>query len=293
MISSIICISKETYLNLQRNFLMTAATISTVLISTLLLGIFLVATLNLSSWTRKVIDQLQVISYLNDNVGEAEMRDLYQKIKEFPEVKEVQYVSKEQAFARLKATMEGKINLKNLPGNPLPNSFEIKLKNMSKVKILAEKVGRLPGISKVKYGKHLAESLLSLHRVVSFSGAILVFLSLLSTFFIVLNTIRLTIIARDKEIKVMSLVGATNWLIRWPFIFEGIIQGLLGTLPALLLIYFSYKFLVPTVAKTLPFIPFLSPGQIMGYLGWIMLLTGMGMGAVGAYISVNRHLNYE
>lgn len=293
MISSFIFIAKEAYFNLQRNLLMTVATISTFLISTLILGIFLLTTMNLSSWTQKVINQLQIVVYLKDDFSSDGIATLQKEVQTMSEVREVEFISKEKALARVKASLDGKVDLKHLPRNPLPNSFEIKLKNMHKVKEVADKLSKLPGIEKIKYGKYLAESLLALHTLVSIFGFLLVFLSLLSTFFIILNTIRLTILAREKEIKLMTLVGATPWLVRWPFILEGVIQGLVGTLPALLLISIAYKFLIPNIANTLSFIPFLAPQQVSGPLTLTLLLTGIGVGAVGAYISVNKHLTYE
>ncbi|MCL5037132.1 MAG: permease-like cell division protein FtsX [Chloroflexi bacterium] len=284
---------REVITNLRRNVLMNLASISTVTVSTIVLGLFLIATLNLGFWVQKIVDQLQIVIYLKDDVSQEQINRLYDAIKANPQVKDVEFISKQNALKRLQEKLKILIRMNDMPENPLPNSFEIKLKNSANIAAVAKELETFPGAENVKYGQNIAQKLLSLHQAVRIGGLLVVALSLICTIFIIVNTIRLTVYARRREIRIMQLVGAAFWFIRWPFILEGIMQGLLGALPAFVLVYLSYLLFVPRALHALPFIPFLPPSGILYYLLWTLLTTGIVIGGLGAFISVNKYLNYE
>ncbi|MGB4171598.1 MAG: FtsX-like permease family protein, partial [bacterium] len=136
----------------------------------------------------------------------------------------------------------------------------------------------------------VVERLFSLTRSIRIAGLVLVVLLLMATVFLISNTIRLTVFARRREIGIMKLVGATDWFIRWPFILEGILLGVLGTLVSVLILRRLYDWVVASIYSSLPFIPVIPPEGIMQPL--ILLLFGLGffVGAFGSLVSLRRFL---
>ena len=111
-----------------------------------------------------------------------------------------------------------------------------------------------------------------------------------ATLFIIVNTIRLTVFARRKEVEIMKYVGATDWFIRWPFMLEGMTLGFLGAVVANILLNISYASLMNTIHATLAFLPLLPTQPLMTYLTIFLLLAGIGIGALGSYISLRKFL---
>jgi cell division transport system permease protein len=230
---------------------------------------------------------------LQDSTPKAKIKQIYQVISRLPEVKSLEYISKEEALHRLQQKLKMDISLTDLPNNPLPNTFEIQLNNANKISRLAEAIKKMDYVEKVKYGEKIANKVLALNRAVHWVGSLVIIALLICTVFIISNTIRLTVYARRREIKIMQLVGAAFWFIRWPFIMEGMLQGVMGALPALLLVAGLYGLFVPQVQNNLPFIPLLSLTLIFNKMTTVALITGVAVGGIGSLISVNKYLQYE
>ena len=136
----------------------------------------------------------------------------------------------------------------------------------------------------------MVEHLFHLIRVLRFSGIMIALFLGAATLFIIVNTIRLTVFARRKEVEIMKYVGATDWFIRWPFMLEGMTLGFLGAVAANILLNISYASLMNTVHATLAFLPLLPTQPLMTYLTIFLLLAGIGIGALGSYISLRKFL---
>lgn len=207
-------------------------------------------------------------------------------------MKESEFVSREEALDRLREQFGERQDLLDFVEemNPLRHSFEIKAEEAEQVKVVAQEVGRIEGVAEVKYRQEVVERLFSLTRSIRIAGLVLVVLLLMATVFLISNTIRLTVFARRREIGIMKLVGATDWFIRWPFILEGILLGVLGTLVSVLILRRLYDWVVASIYSSLPFIPVIPPEGIMQPL--ILLLFGLGffVGAFGSLVSLRRFL---
>ncbi len=281
---------REVLTNIKRNPLMSITSVTTVMVLTLLLGYFVALVMNLQALTDALTSEIQVIAYLKDGLSPSQRRNIHSMLLQIPRVKGVHFVSKHVAFARLMNRMKGKIQLDDVSRNPLPDSFEITTTDPNHLKEVAYKVSELPGIEKVKYGKEIAQRMMALNRIISLTGIGVLSLLFLSTILIISNTIRLTVFARRREIDIMQMVGAAAWFIRMPFVLEGILQGLLGSSTAALIVGGSYKAVVPQLTQTVPFIPILSPEQVLPALLPGLILLGGLTGAMGSLISVNRFL---
>ncbi|MDK2928030.1 MAG: cell division transport system permease protein [Bacillota bacterium] len=283
---------RETGRSLVRNRLMSLASISTVALSLLILGVFLLGVANLNHIASTLENQVEVTAYLDDKVSGAAQAELIDQVKGLPGVREARFVSKEEALQRLKEQFGERRDLlaaveKN---NPLRNAVEVRTLTPGDVKPVVEELKKLPGVAKVSFKEEIIERLFALTRAIRYAGLGIVLLLVAGTVFLISNTIRLTVFARRREISIMKLVGATDWFIRWPFLLEGLCLGFIGSLPAVLLVVRFYAWLAANVYTTLPFVPLLAPGDLLGRLSLLLVGLGLLVGGLGSAISVRRFL---
>lgn len=290
MIYSLAYFFREVSVNMRRNIIMTMASISTTMILSIILGFFIVIIMNMNYWSENVVSQLQIVAYLSEDVTEKQIRVLKSSLETTPHVVNVIFISKEMALNRLRVKMKNQLEISDIGKNPLPDSFEIKVDEPDKIPQVATILKNMPGIEKVRYGERIANKLITVNRAIHWVGFIIIAALLISTIFIVSNTIRLTVFARRKEIEVMQLVGAANWFIRWPFILEGILQGFLGSLISLIILEGVYAYFIPKFKAAMPFFIMVSPEIAFNTVNISLLGTGIFVGAVGSLISVNKFL---
>ncbi len=283
---------KEAVSSIRRNGLMSFASISTVALSLLILGMFLIMVLNLNNMASNLESQVQVSVYLQDGLSDVQMREIGTKITKLPGVNQVIFVAKEEAMSRFKERLgEQQSILKALDGNnPLPNAFEVKMDSPEKVKPVAQAIAQIKGVENAKYGQEVVEQLFTLTRMIRIFGVILIGFLALAALFIISNTIRLTVFARRREIGIMKYVGATDWFIRWPFLLEGIILGFGGALLAVVLLNQTYGALIHQVYESLAFLPLIPQYPFINYISIVLLLIGTIIGALGSTISLRKFM---
>ena len=282
----------ESLHSIRRNGLMSMASLMTVALSLLILGIFTIMVLNLNNMALVLESQVQVTVYLQDSLKEAEIREVGTRITKLPGVTRVNFIDKKEAMARFKQRLGAQQGLLAELGeaNPLPNAFEVKVDRPERVKPVALAIAQLKGIEAARYGQEVVEQLFSLTRMVRIFGSVLIIFLGLAALFIIVNTIRLTVFARRREIGIMKYVGATDWFIRWPFIIEGVLLGSLGAAISSLLLTQLYGMVTGQVYGTLAFLPLLPQYPMLGYVNIFLLLAGVAIGALGSIISVKKFL---
>ena len=283
---------KETYKSIRRNGFMSFASISTVAVSLLVLGMFLMIFLNTNNLAQYLESQVQVSVYMQDSATEKELASVKEKLTKMPGVVKVTQVSKAQALERFKKRLGDQEQLLHSLGkeNPFPNSFEVQVDNPERIKVLTPQIGQLPKVETAKFGQEVVEHLFQLTKILRFGGILLVVFLAMATLFIISNTIRLTVFARRKEVIIMKYVGATDWFIRWPFLLEGMTLGFFGAVLASVLINSIYSGLLERIHATLAFLPLLSPSPLLLYVDLFLLVAGTGIGALGSYISLRKFL---
>lgn len=281
---------REGVRNLGRNGWMTAASISAVTVTLLLLGVFLVLALNLQSFVSDVENQVEMNVIIKDGVQRSDIDALGQKIQALPGVESVTFVSKEEGLAELKQRL--KDNGSALNGlemqNPLPDKFVVRAANPKDTPTLADKIWTLPNVQKVDYAKQTVEKIFQVTSVVRNVGLAFIVGLMFTTMFLIANTIKITIFARRKEIEIMKLVGATNWFIRWPFLVEGTLMGALGALLPIVLIAIGYHYV--SASPALYMFQLLSFSPLIPKVSMVILLMGAIIGMWGSFISVKRFL---
>ena len=283
---------KETYKSIRRNGFMSFASISTVAVSLLVLGMFLMIFLNTNNLAQYLESQVQVSVYMQDSATDKELAAVKEKLTKMPGVVKVTQVSKQQALERFKKRLGDQEQLLNSLGkdNPFPNSFEVQVDSPERIKVLTPQLGQLPKVETAKFGQEVVEHLFQLTKILRFGGILLVVFLAMATLFIISNTIRLTVFARRKEVIIMKYVGATDWFIRWPFLLEGMTLGFFGAVGAFILINSIYSGLLERIHATLAFLPLLPTSPLLLYVDLFLLVAGTGIGALGSYISLRKFL---
>ncbi|MCD8174346.1 MAG: permease-like cell division protein FtsX [Phascolarctobacterium sp.] len=283
---------RETYKSVRRNGFMSFASISTVAVSLLVLGIFLLISMNINNLAQYLESQVQVSVYMMDDADEEDLKKAQKELQKFPGVEKVTAISKEQALKRFKERLGTQEKLLDALGteNPFPNSFDVRVDSPETVKKIEDKINSIEKVEAARFGQEVVEHLVQLTKMLRIGGVFLVIFLSMSTLFIIANTIRLTVFARRKEVIIMKYVGATDWFIRWPFLLEGMSLGFLGAVIAVILLNSTYSALLSRIYATLAFLPLLSAQPLMAYITLFLLVAGTGIGALGSYISLRKFL---
>ena len=230
--------------------------ITTVAITLFIVGFFIIIVFDIQGILSSIKNQVEIAVYLKDNVTDELKTYLENEIKGWDEISQVNFVSKDQALEKFKKENEGSEILKEIQGNPLPASFELELKSPEKVEQVAlrfmDKDGNfIEGVDEVIYGQNYVQKLFSITAIAGTIAFLIIVVLLLAAIVLIFNTIRLAIHARRKEIEVMKLVGATNWFVRLPFLFEGFFEGFIGSIISVVLLYFLSNYLLIRVEKAI------------------------------------------
>ncbi len=284
----------ETATNLRRNLLMTVAAISTVAISLLLLGgvaILHMAVRNMTySWEAKV----EVSAYLSDDITEGEQQALQTEITELPQVQEVTYVSKGEAFEEFKEIFRNQPELvQPIDEDALPASLRVKLNDAEDTETVAALIRGRPGVDDVRYGGTIIKTLLRVNSLLRTITLVLAVILMAAASALIANTIRLGIFARREEIGIMKLVGATKWFIRIPFMLEGVFAALVGAIIAGSIVLAANLFLFPKMGEAFQFLQqvfsFTSAEIVQVLLA--LAAGGVLVGLIGSGMALRRFLD--
>jgi len=275
--------------------------ITTVAITLFIVGFFAVLVFDIQGIMNSMREQVELAVYLQDNISQ-ELNDYIEnEVSSWEETGNVVYISKEQALERFKEQNEGSDILKEIQGNPLPASFEITLNDPEKVELVAlrfmNKDGNfIEGIDDVVYGQAYVNKLFSITAIIGTIAILIIVVLLLATVVLIFNTIRLSIYARRKEIEVMKLVGATNWFVRIPFLFEGFFEGFIGSIMSVVLLYLLGHFLLirgeMVIVETMRIkeLAILGSSHIIIYIYIGIILLGGLLGIISSAIALRRYI---
>lgn len=297
----------ESIKSLKRNVWMTIASVSSVTITLTLVGIFAAVLLNVERIATGIENNIQINVYLDvdstdssetttNEAGETVANDsyhqVYDQISKVSGVESVTYSSKDEQLEKLQQTYGDDWSLFDGDSNPLQDVYIVEADSPSDVKKVAKKIADIEGVESVDYGGSNSDQLFSIAKFIrtwGFAGTILL---VVVAIFLISNTIRMTIMSRQRDIEIMRLVGAKNSYIRGPFFFEGAWVGLLGAIVPSIIIYFAYKTVYSSVNPQFE-VQGLSLYPIDTFLPLViggMFLVGIIIGALGSVISMRRYL---
>lgn len=282
---------REGIRSLGRNGWMTIASISAVTVTLLLVGLFLIVGFNLQAASLNVEGQVVMNVFLLPDATPADVPSLQTQIQNMPDVKSVVFVSKEEGLQQLRNKLQADQDL--LAGldsnNPLPNKYIVQAKDPAQTDAIAGRISTLAHVEKVVYQKDTVNRLLTWIAWARNFGIVLMLALIFTAMFLISNTIRITIFARRREIEIMKLVGATNNFIRWPFLVEGFLIGVLGASVPIALLSTGYAILVKNIA-ILPSFSLLTPVPLLSETGLFLLIVGSFIGMWGSVVSVRKFL---
>ena len=290
---------RDTMKSIERNNLMSAASVLSVIAALIILGIFLILTINVQEVTKDVESKLELKIFLQSEFTDTQKETIEQALEKSDLIESVSFESAEEALEKFTVSLEDYAPLLsgyNSENNPMPASFVVRVTDpddMEEVQSLAMSFEG-QGVEYVRYGQEYVEALVSFNKFTNtLSIVVLVVLSMISIF-IIYNTIKLTVFARRREIGIMKYVGATNAYIRAPFILEGTLLGLIGAIVAFLIIRITYYYVLGLVGGNL-FLPvdasLASPEAVMGQLIFFFLLYGGFIGAIGSVFAIRKFLD--
>lgn len=275
--------------------------ITTVAITLFIVGFFAIIVYDIQGIMSSIKSQVELRVYLKDNISEELKEYIEQEIISWEETESVEYVSRDLALERFKKQMEGSNILKEIEGNPLPASFDITLNNPEKIDQVElrfyEKDGNfIEGVDDVIYERKVVKPLFSITAIIGTIAFLIIIVLLLAAIVLIFNTIRLSIYARRKEIEVMKLVGATNWFVRIPFLFEGFFEGFAGSIISIILLYFIGNFLLIKGERAIVDImrikelAIVGSGNVMLYVYVGVLVLGGLIGLLSSVIALRRYV---
>lgn len=286
---------KDAFKSVFRNFSLSMASIVCTTITLILVGIALVVSVNINSFTDDLEKDLTIVVFMERDVEKADVTELEDSLNEIDNIASLTYQSKENIKEQMRKESDVFDSIMaewTEETNPLQDQFSIKVDDIHYIKKTADQIGKLPNVNAVKYGETVVDQLISVFTVVEKTTIILVIALVIVTTFLIGNTIKLTIFSRKTEIEIMRLVGTRNIVIKLPFLFEGFILGVIGSIVPIIITVYGYilvfeqfsGYLFGNIVRMIPPTPFVF------YIAIVLVLIGSVVGMFGSYRSVRKYL---
>lgn len=296
--SSLRYLTKEGFRNVWTNRMMSLASICVLMSCLVLIGSATMVFLNIYSLLARIEEENVVMVYVQDETTDEQLAQMKDQINAIDNVKEVEFVSKESAWEEQLSTMgeaEAEFFTEVSSDIPLPDAYKVTVDNLDYFDQTVDELGELDHVDIIRQNKDLAQRLVAIRHGITIIAVVIVIVLLLISLFIISNTIRLTVYSRRLEISIMKSVGATNNFVRFPFVIEGIILGVLSGTVALGLVWGIYQLAITQFGDLLsslnltaiPFTDYALP------MFGIFILIGVLCGVGGSVVTMSKYLNKE
>ena len=276
-----------------RNFSLSFASIMCTTITLILVAVAVVAAANVNNATRLIEDELTIVTYLKKDVTEEQIENIKSEISSYKNIEEVTFKSKDEWKLEMSEYDDSfKTVLNYLDENPLMDSFVLKVNDVKKLSETSEYIKAINGVDTVKYGEGMVEQVISVFDIVQKIVVVVVIALIVVTSFLISNTIKLTIFSRRNEIEIMRLVGASNITIKLPFLFEGFIIGLIGSIIPVCITIYGYVILYSRPHGKLfsNMIMLIKPYPFVFWVSLIVVVIGALVGMYGSIKAVRKYL---
>lgn len=285
---------RESFKSIWRNGWMTFASVGAVTVTLLLVGVFYVILMNLNEVANSIEEDVTIKVLIDTTATPEQQQALEKELKSMPEIKSVVFSSKDNELNQLVDSFgqQGEILKLYEQENPLNDAFLVKAVDPETTKQVAKKIEKLESVHLVNYGQNDVDKLFKIISISRNVGLVIIIGLLLTAVFLISNTIKITIVARRREIEIMRLVGATNGFIRWPFFLEGLWLGIFGSIIPITIIAILYKNIYGYLAPKLEgnFIQILEFTPFVYQVSLLLLLMGCIIGVWGSMMSVRKFL---
>lgn len=274
---------------------MSLASVTSITATLLVIGIFVMLALNFDYVATNIESQVEMKAFLVDGLGQDIIESMKKNIESLDGVKDVTFESKTQALEKFKEKFNN--NSYILEGlddrNPLRDAFVVTMTSPNNAKQISDAISKMSNVGNVVYGKEVLDKLLKITYALRVGCLLLIVVLLVISTFIIANTIKLTVFARRREISIMKFVGATDWFVRWPFIIEGVIIGIIGSIITILILSVAYMYFIKTLSNSMlgimsfTIMPF---SDIIIDTTFLVTCIGIFIGFLGSMISVRKFL---
>lgn len=279
-----------------RNFSLSLASISCITITLIIVAISILATLNVNNFAKVMKEDVTMVVFLNTETTAEEEEQIEFQLKNMDNVESVEFRSKEDVKNEMAGTSE---TLRSImeeweeSDNPLKDNYLIKVTDIEKIKDTANEIQKIEQVDAVNYGEGMIEQLITAYDAVQKVSLLVVIALIVVTIFLIINTIKLTIFSRKREISIMRLVGASNFTIKNPFVIEGMFLGILGSIIPILITTYGYLAFYNHFQGYLfssPLIKLIKPEPFIYYVALLVLVIGIIVGMLGSYRAVKKYL---
>lgn len=286
---------RDAFKSVFRNFSLSVASITCITITLIIVGLSIIASLNLKNFTTEIEEDVTMIVFLDADTTEEQISTLTVEINSIPNVEEVKFKSKNTSKNEMMQESDFFKETMSTWGegdNPLKDSFQVKVKDIEKIADTAEEIRYMDKVSVVNYGEEMVNNLISAFSMIQKVAIIMVVALIVVTIFLIINTIKLTIFSRKREISIMRLVGASNVSIKIPFLIEGLILGFIGSIIPIVVIIYGYTALYNHLGGVVysNLITLIQPEPFVYIASLIILGIGMLVGMVGSAGAVRKYL---
>ncbi len=287
-------LTKEGFRNVWVNRLMSLASVTVLMACLVIIGLGTMIFFNINELLNTIERQNVVMVYVADGTTDEQTSQLGNQIKTMNNIEDCIFVPKDDAFAaQLEDMGDDAVLLEGLDENPLPDAYKVVVKDLSQFKETVEGIRSLEFVDTVRENSDVADKLIDIRKAVSIVIVGMVALLFIVSLFIISNTIRITMFSRKLEISIMKAVGATNWFIRWPFMIEGMLIGIIASLVSFGVLAGLYQGMVYVFKDILALFTPVSFGGYAGYILAIFMGIGIFTGTFGSLISMGKYLKEQ
>lgn len=287
---------RDAFKSVFRNFSLSLASISCITITLIIVAISILATLNVNNFAKVMKEDVTMVVFLNTETTAEEEEQIEFQLKNMDNVESVEFRSKEDVKNEMAGTSETLRSIMeewDASENPLKDNYLIKVKDIEKIKDTANEIQKIEQVDAVNYGEGMIEQLITAYDAVQKVSLLVVIALIVVTIFLIINTIKLTIFSRKREISIMRLVGASNFTIKNPFVIEGMFLGILGSIIPILITTYGYLAFYNHFQGYLfssPLIKLIKPEPFIYYVALLVLVIGIIVGMLGSYRAVKKYL---
>jgi len=286
---------RDSFKSVIRNYKLSLASISCITITLIIVAIAIMASLNVQNFTKEIEKDLTIVVFMDTEATEEDIDDIKEKFDNVANIDKYTYKSK----IEVKEEMQAESDVFNTvlsnwdeDESPLKDTFQIKVKDVEKIGKTADKIKNMDNVSVVRYGEGMVEKLVSAFSSIEKVTYIIVIALVVVTVFLIVNTIELTISARSREIGIMRLVGASNWTIKTPFVIEGMILGLFGSIVPIVIATYGYSAFYKHFDGYLfsELIQLIKPEPFIYQTSLAIMVIGVIVGMIGSSFAVRKYL---
>lgn len=286
---------RDSFKSVFRNFSLSLASISCITITLVVVAFSIIMSYNVNHFTDEIESDVTIVTFLDVDIDDDGRSRVSEEIKKLDNIESISFESKKEIANQM---MESSEVYKNIMSDwsdeesPLQDTYLVKVKDVEKIGDTAKNIGKIKGVDVVKYGEGMVEQLVSIFEIVKKISWGVVVALIIVTAFLIGNTIKITIFSRKREIEIMRLVGASNLNIKIPFIFEGLILGMLGSIIPILVTIYGYTTLYNKLGGKIfsSIIRLINPTPFTYLISGVLLAIGMVVGMLGSVRAVRKHL---